>query len=128
MNDSTSSTEKVLTLTHNQQIRVAGFRFNKEITVFSISGYAIASGEAPEDAIARSVKFGHNLNPTTIQAASILTADYNGKAEALAKEAQAFAASPIVEKGQIVEIDGKLFTVRIAGEGYSDPVHFVPVL
>jgi hypothetical protein len=33
----------------------------------------------------------------------------------------------VVSAGQVVEIEGHLFKVKVNGEGFNDPVSFVPV-
>lgn len=131
--------ELPLQLRHGQLIRVKGFRNYNDITVGTITGSTLANNEkyshkpgdpfheTPEEAIERAVRFGHSLNPWTNQSASVLTADYRGKKERLDAEAAARAAAPELENGQTVEIEGALYTVRVAGEQYSDPVHFLPL-
>lgn len=52
----------------------------------------------------------------------MLTADYPGKAEAHAKKWAEIAAAPLVETGDILEVDGVRYEARVVGN-YSDPVH-----
>lgn len=114
------------TLSHNSQIRVKGFEFRNKITVGTIAGYAKQYGEDPEAAIARAKDRGDSLAPWTNQAPGVLVADYPGKAEDMAKDLAAFNAAPEIENGELVEIEGEIFTVRVLGERYSDPVAFIP--
>ncbi len=58
----------------------------------------------------------------------MLTADYPGKTAELDAKAAATAAAPEIEAGQVVEIEGALYTVRVTGQQFSDPVHFRPLL
>jgi len=113
------------TLSHNQEVRISGFKNASRIRIFTIAGYAIQNGENPDDAIARSKEFGHELNPCCLQAASIMTADYVGKKEELDAKDAATAAAPEIENGELVEIEGSQFIVRVLGQQYSDPVKFV---
>lgn len=116
----------IISLNHDQEVRVKGFVHASKITVGTISGYATKNGENPEDAIARAKSFGHSINPWTNQSPAVLTSDYPGKREALDKAAAETAAAPEIENGQIVEIEGTRYTVRVLGQRYSDPVHFIP--
>ena len=105
-------------LCHNQEIRIKGFsRFANKITVGTCRGY---SGEESHQC---AIENGHDTAWAN-QSASVLCADYPGKQEALDAAAAATAASPEIEDGQVVEIEGELFTAKVTGERYSDPVHF----
>lgn len=111
-------------LSHNQIIRVKGFsRYANKITVGTARGYAAQYNDDAEEAHKRAIENGHETAWAN-QSAAVLSADYPGKAEALEAEAAAIAAAPEIENGQTVEIEGEIFTVRVTGERYSDPVHF----
>lgn len=153
MNETTSSTKKVLTLTHNQQVRVPALRYASKIVILTLSGF-YAEHRAKYGNVERD--FPHATEeglewlkkaeamtiedydqdqrnkggalPTSMQSPSVLCADYPGKAERLAKERAEEAAAPVLEDGQVVEIDGKLWTVKVGRVGTCDPVHFFPVL
>lgn len=112
------------TLAHNQEVRIAGFKHASTIRVFTLAGYAIQNGENPEEAIARSKRFGHELKPCCLQDASIITGDYAGKKEELDAKDAATAAAPELTNGELVEIEGSQFIVRVLGQQYSDPVKF----
>jgi hypothetical protein len=45
----------------------------------------------------------------------------------LAMERQAIRDSVILDNNQLVTIEGETFKVRLAGERYSDPIHFVRI-
>ena len=113
------------TLSHNQEVRIAGFKNASQIRIFTIAGYAIQNGENPDEAIARSKGFGHDVNPCCLQSASVLSADYIGKKEELDAKDAATAASPEIANGELVEIEGCQFITRVLGQQYSDPVKFV---
>ena len=116
-----------LVLAYNDLIRVSGFRNFLDITVGTLAGYAEDYSQSAAEAIKRAFSFEHSLEPWTNQESGMLTEDYNGKYEwHTAKDARR-AAAPMVTAGQVVEIEGHLFTVKINGEGYNDPVDFVPV-
>jgi hypothetical protein len=113
------------TLAHNQIIRVKGFsEYANQITVGTARGYAAEYQEDGEASHQRALANGHETAWAN-QSAGELTSDYPGKKEALDAKAAAIAAAQEVENGQTVEIDGEIFTVRVMGERYSDPVHFV---
>jgi hypothetical protein len=114
------------TLSHNQQIRVASFsHLAQAITVGTIHGYAVQNGECPEVAMERAKKFGHEIAWAN-QAPAVLTSDYAGKAEDLAAERAKRDAAVVIEDGEQVLIEGVVYKVRVMGERFSDPVHFIP--
>jgi acetolactate synthase small subunit len=59
-----------------------------------------------------------------MQSAGVLTSDYEGKQSYLDAEEAAIAAAVEIEDGQIVEIEGEQFIVKVTGERFSDPVKF----
>lgn len=113
------------TLTHNQQIRVSGFRNYCKITVGTLTGYALEHGETPEQAISCANKFGHSLAPWTTQAPAVLMDNFRGKDAMLNKERAERVSATEITDGEMVNIEGSEFKVRVLGEGYSDPVHFI---
>lgn len=121
----TTTTTAALTLSHNQEVRVKGFsHLANRITVGTARGYAAQYNEDTTTAHQRALDNGHDTAWTN-QAASVLTSDYPGKHEALDAAAAATAAAPEIEEGMVVEIEGELFTVKVLGERYCDPVKFV---
>jgi hypothetical protein len=118
------TTTPTTTLSHNQIIRVKGFsQYANKITVGTARGYAAEYYDAPEESHKRALDNGHDTAWAN-QSASVLSADYPGKKQELDAKAAAIASAPEIENGQTVEIEGELFTVRVTGERYSDPVHF----
>jgi hypothetical protein len=119
-----TTTMTPITLHHGQEIRVAGFsKFAQRITVGTARGYAAQYNESPEAGHARAIANGHETAWAN-QDSACLTDDYLGKAEELEAKASATASAPEIEHGQTVEIEGEIFRVIVAGERYSDPVHF----
>jgi hypothetical protein len=113
------------TLAHKQIIRVKGFSpYANQITVGTARGYAAEYQKDGEASHQRALANGHETAWAN-QSAGELTSDHPGKTEALDAKAAAIAAAPEIENGQAVEIEGELFTVRVMGEQFSDPVHFV---
>ena len=111
-------------LTHNQQIKVETFKYRPVITVGTQRGFFDSDAEYNR-------KYGNVYEESTgedyawtCKDAACLTADYRGKAEEMRKKQQAYDNAATVVNGEIVIIDGRRFTVRIAGEHYSDPIHF----
>ena len=121
----TATNTAAIVLSHKQEIRVKGFTpLAQSITVGTARGYAAQYKEDPEAGHARALANGHETAWTN-QACAVLTSDYPGKREALDAAAKATAEAPEIEDGQTVEIEGELFTVRVMGERYSDPVKFI---
>ena len=121
-----------LKLADRDLIQVSGFRNWLDIRVGTLKGYADGSGfdlhsEGGPAAIKRAIRFGHSLAPWTMQESACLTSDFPGRNTELAKQAARRARAPMVAAGQVVEIEGHLFTVRVNGERFSDPVGFDPV-
>ena len=116
-----------LVLSHNDLIRVSGFRNFLDITVGTLKGSAEKYSESEALAVKCAIGFGHHLEPWTYQESGMLTSDYTGKYEYHAAKDARRAAALMVVAGQVVEIEGHLFTVKINGENYNDPVDFVPV-
>lgn len=114
-----------LTLVHGQEVRGKGFQYAQKITVGTITGSALKYGDDPLESIDRAKKFGHPLEPWTNQSPAVMTADYPGKAEEHAAKLAATAASPELENGQLVEIEGCIYKVKLLGQQYSDPIAFV---
>jgi hypothetical protein len=111
-------------LKHNQIVRGFGFsRYASKITVRTSRGYASQYGACPESSHAECVTRGH-ATAWTNQKSSMICADYQGKAEAHEKELQEIMDSVILADNQIVSIEGEQFKVLIAGEEFSDPIHF----
>jgi hypothetical protein len=114
-------------LTNGQTVRGFGFsRYANKITIGTARGYASRYNEDPEAAHNDCLKRGHET-AWAIQKSSALTADYAGKAEDLEKELQEIRDSVILDNNQLVTIEGETFKVRLAGERYSDPIHFVRI-
>lgn len=101
---------KNITLTHNQVIRVKGFRRStSRIRVRTSSGMAAEHGSQPHD----------NATPWVIQDTAVL--DGRDKSANYVE----IDAAPEIENGQQVIIEGKCYAVKVNGQQYSDPVEFV---
>lgn len=117
---------EIINLTHGQQIVVPSFKFQNKIELVTPRGYALKHGDCPEEAEARAMKNGWDLL-ACFKHASIITADYEGKAEALEAERKEWEEAQRIEQGDIVECEGRRYTVNVLRESVSDPVHFIPV-
>ena len=116
------------TLTHGQQIRTLQDQYEPVITVGTVRGYAAEYGDDPDAAEERARGFGHTLVWTS-KHATWMTSDFRRKAERDSiwrRKHWAYVAAPVVEDGEIVEIEGNEYTVKYIGQQYADPVHFVP--
>jgi hypothetical protein len=127
------SNTHIIKLKHGQTVRGEGFnKYAQRITVGTVRGYEAEHGEKykqqvdPEKAHQLAVERGH-VTAWTNQDCAVLSADYPGKAEAHAKVLAEIAASVILHNGQQVIIEGETFTVRLAGDRYSDPIHFTRI-
>lgn len=113
-------------LAHGQQVVVPSFKFTNKIELVTPSGYALANGDCPEEGEARAISNSHDLL-ACFQHSSILTADYDGKAEELQAEREEWEKAQRIEQGDLVECEGRKYKVEIIGERYSDPIKFIPV-
>jgi hypothetical protein len=108
-------------LTHNQIVRVKGFsQYANKITIGTARGY---DPQNAEESHQRCLANGHDT-AWAMQSAGVLTSDYEGKQSYLDAEEAAIAAAVEIEDGQIVEIEGEQFIVKVTGERFSDPVKF----
>jgi hypothetical protein len=123
------------TLKHGEQVKVVGMKFCPEITVGTVEGYALQYNEDPAEALARNAA-NAKANPWeryplawTNKAASVLEADYAGKAARLAEKQAKFDSATTLAHGELVEIEGRMYTVHVMDRADSvcDPVHFIPV-
>ena len=117
---------EIIHLSHGQQIVVPSFKYNNKIQLVTPSGYALEEGHCPEEWEARAAKFGHEFL-ACFQHSSIITADYEGKAEKLDAERKEWENAQRIQQGDLVECEGRKYSVKILGEHFSDPVKFIPV-
>ena len=121
----TMPTSNITTLSHNQIVRGAGFPDDtNQIKVSTIAGFHQEMKIDPQEGIARAKKQCHPLAWTNLEC-GCLTDDYSGKAKELADKRSTIAAAPELENGQLVEIEGRIYKVRLTGCKYSDPIHFI---
>lgn len=117
---------KTTQLKHGQQIVVPSFKYQKKIQLVTPRGFAIKNGDCPEEAEAQAIKFDHEFL-ACFQHCSIITEDYEGKAEELEAEQKEWEKAQRIEQGDLVECEGRKYKVKINGEQYADPVSFIPV-
>jgi hypothetical protein len=121
-----NTTTDIITLTHNQIIRVKGFPiYTGRINVRTVEGFAKELGRDPAERLQRAIEHGHEL-AWTIQATAVLTDDYEGKQADLDAERAKIEAAVEIENGQPVIIEGRHYTVKVNGQQFSDPVAFIP--
>lgn len=102
----------IITLTHNQVIRVRGFyRSTSRIRVRTSAGMAAEHGDKPLD----------GAIPWTLKDSAIL--DGRDKSAHF----QEIDAAPEIENGQQVIIEGRSYMVKVHGQQYRDPVEFLPL-
>ena len=110
-------------LTYGQQIKTNQDRYRPVITIFTVRGYAKQYGEDQENAYNQAKGNGHLLACGQMHA-SILTDNYNGKDDDIKQKALAYENAPLIEDGEIVDIDGVKYITQYKGQ-YSDCVHFI---
>lgn len=130
-------------LTYNQPVRAA--RWMSVATVFSVEGCTrqwnredaarkIPMGQQDvAAAVARAVRHGHDL-ASTIYTGGCLMANGPAKDRMIANAELAMEHAEVLEPGQLVEIEGRRYTVAFPQRGdchsyprFSDPIHFIPV-
>lgn len=111
------------TLTHDQFVTAAGW--NRAYALGTIAGYYNETGRdaAAAEARIRALKNGHNI-AWTVNPGTVIVGDRALGKALLARDAAELAAATIVANGEIVEIEGERFAVRIMGQRYADPIHF----
>ena len=117
---------KIIHLSHGQQIVVPSFKFNNKIELVTPRGYALEHGDCPEEAEERAAKNNWEFL-ACFKHCSIISADYEGKAERLEAERKDWEEAQRIEAGDLVKCEGRKYTVKIIGENVSDPVKFIPV-
>ena len=121
-------------LNHEEQVKFTGMKYRTEIYVGTIEGCARKDGEDIQASIElemRNAKKNY-VEPSlawTNAAGAELVGEFEGREEWLAKKQARFNAATILENGEKVEIEGRLYTVKIhpRAEFISDPIHFMPV-
>ena len=132
-------------LTHNQLVRGFGFPcYCQKIAICTLEGYFrenllkyhrndIDTAEKLENAVLAEVSASVARDEEccratqwawTLQAPAVLTENYAGKSEAMKAERDAIAAAPALENGEVIDIDGRKYRVRLMGYRFSDPIHF----
>lgn len=120
------------TLTYNQPVRLAAWADDAFATVFTVRGYAVANGMNPGDYETMARTNGHAL-AGSIYSSGALVGDRALAASMLAERRALAAAAVTLTAGQIVQIDGRPYEVRVAAGNdrrypvNSDPIHFKPV-
>ena len=121
---------KTVKLTDKQRVRIPGDSWIYDLT-FHIEKY-------DPDYYGRidptySVERFNEINRTKFGIVAFVTnpgtclvADYPGKEEAMRREKEEYEASPIIEEGDVVEVDGieHTFIAHVNGTKYSDCVSF----
>ena len=117
---------KIIHLSHGQQVVVPSFKYTNKIELVTPRGYALEHGDNSEEAEARATEFDHDFL-AAFKHDSMITADYEGKAADLYAERKEWKKAQRIEQGDLVESEGRRYIVKILGEQFSDPVKFIPV-
>jgi hypothetical protein len=116
-------------LTHRQQIRTTMDKYEPEIIVCSVEGCVRDRGGDPSLAYEKEIQRAEDCGTAaqtvfSNQSPACLTADYPGKAEAHAAKRAAYAAAVLIENGELVEIEGRVYKARYTRRDCCDPVIF----
>jgi len=106
------------TLTASQFVTVAGW---DRAYVFDTARNYCGGDEGH----ARTVAQGHDT-AWTINTGSSIVSDRAWSARMLAEEAEQLAGAVVIADGETVLIEGELFTVKVNGQRFSDPISFKP--
>lgn len=122
----------MITLTYRQPVRLAAWADDAFAEVFTVRGYATVHGMNPEDYETMARANGHVL-AGTIYSSGALVGDRATAKRLLDARRAAAAAAVTLHPGQVVQIDGRPYEVRVATGNdrrypvNSDPIHFKPV-
>lgn len=97
--------------TNNQNVRIAGSL--EHLYIFTAEGYARKYGEDPAAALAR-CRERNEIDACLQPAATVITAEGNGMA--------AWANAPVVEVGEVIEVDG--VTMKIEAPRKFESGHY----
>lgn len=112
----------ILTLNHGQEIYAVQWGKGYTCTVGTVEGYTVANNGNVEAAVQRALKNGHEL-AYTMNVGTCIT-DSKGYYER--EEAKRATAVPVFA-GEHVMIEGREYEVKLVGQRYSDPIHFIAV-
>lgn len=123
------------TLKHGQQVRFENMRFETPIKVQTLEGLVPDIYPTVEAAFEHHRNFTKRkpeiYNPIawTIKCPVMLSAYYEGKADELAEQHEAFKNAVVLKQDETVEIEGRKYKVDIVkrSERLSDPIHFIAV-
>lgn len=108
----------------NDFVTAPGFRRAFKVgTLSAFTAKLNRTPEALEAARAKALSLGHDI-AWTVNTGTCLVGDKALGARMLAEEAAQFAGATLVTDGQLVEIEGETFKVKVMGERFSDPIHF----
>jgi hypothetical protein len=116
----------IIHLSHGQQVVVPSFKYQNKIELVTPSGYALKHGDCPKEAEEQATKNGWEFL-ACFKHCTVISADYEGKAEKLAKEYKEWEEAQRIEEGDIVKCEGRKYTVKVLSENVSNPVKFIPV-
>lgn len=140
MNSSTDITQisqdqknQIKVLIDGQQIKMEEFEFRPKVTVYTVEKflkdffnddeYEIQLQKVIEKA---KTKSSHSMVWTT-KSPAVLVSNYPGKAAEHERKRIAFENATLLSEGETVIIENRKYTVKLVGEKYSDPIHFIPV-
>ena len=120
------------TISYNQHIRIAAWADDASASVFTVRGYALSTGRDADDMEAQARANSHAM-AGSIYTSGALVGDRALAQKMLAERMAAAAGAVTLVHGEVVEIDGCSYRVRLArGNGgryptNCDPIHFIPV-
>ncbi len=114
-------------LIDNQQIKTEMDKYSPVITVHTIEVFYSEmkySKEEAQEKIKKSIREG-NSQAWTNRHASVLTADYKGKAEVMRKKKEAYQNAILLLDGELVTIRGIVYKVKYGNINCAAPIHFM---
>ena len=119
----------MITLTYSQPVRLAAWADDAFAEVFTVRGYAMVRGMHPDAAEMHAKDRGHEMVGTIYNAGALVGDRATAKRLLDARRAAA-AAAVTLAPGQVVQIDGRPYEVRVARGNdrrypvNCDPIHF----
>jgi len=124
MNDNNNNEDTtMITLADGQQIKTTRHDIYEPVIRVCVT---IDEGEGDRD-IERALGYNHAL-VSSYSMDAMITADYHGKAEKIALDSLNYAAATLVRQGDIVTVNGKLYSVTVIERDFCDRIHFAPLV
>jgi len=116
------------TLYNDEQVRMNEFKFRTQVFVGTTKAFIEKTFAGDEERIKIEIEKAKDEKQVwTYRSPSVLTANYPGKEKEMEMKKARYFASVVLENDEVVMVDGKEYRVKLVGEQYSDPIHFIKV-